>query len=122
MNELEEHAIAKARQELGIENVYNLKSGGLNHIHSDESRRKMSEARTGKTHSEETKKKMSDAKTGENHPMFGKPGINLGKTPSDETRRKMSEAHSGENNHMFGKPIHKNKTWSVINGKRVWSN
>ena len=40
-------------------------------------------------HSEETKRKMSEAKTGEKHPMFGKHF-------SEDTKRKMSEAHIGK--------------------------
>ena len=39
----------------------------------------------GKHHSEETRKKMSEANKGENNPMFGK-------HHSEETRKKMSEA------------------------------
>jgi len=42
----------------------------------------------GKTPSEETRRKMSEAKKGEKHP-------NYGKTPSEETRRKMSIAQGG---------------------------
>ena len=51
---------------------YNLKEGGGN----------------GKP-SEETKQKMSEAKSGEKHPMYGK-------TPSDETKQKLSEAQKGK--------------------------
>ena len=43
----------------------------------------------GKHISEETRKKMSEAKKGENHPMFGK-------HISEETRKKMSEANKGK--------------------------
>jgi len=71
--------------------------------HSDESKRKMSESRSGenhrmfgKHHSDETKRKISESLSGENNPMFGK-------SHSDETKRKMSESLSGENNPMFGK-------------------
>ena len=166
MNELEEHAIEKARQELGEENVYNLKSGGLNNIHSDETRRKMKEAKTGeknpnygKTMSEEQKLKLSEANTGENHPNYGKTlsdetkkklsDAKIGKSLSEEHKRKMSEARTGENHPMFGKhhsgetklkmseahigktlseetklklsKMRKGKTWSILDGKRVWS-
>jgi len=55
----------------------------------------------GKAHSEEAKKKMSEARKGENSPMWGKPR-------SEETRKKISEAnkgkHAGENSPMWGKP------------------
>ncbi len=45
----------------------------------------------GKHHSEETKKKISEAKKGENHPFYGKHF-------SEETKRKMSEAQKGKDN------------------------
>ena len=55
---------------------------------------------SGRIHSDETRKKISDAhkglQAGENNHMFGK-------NHSDETRKKISDAMSGENNHMFGK-------------------
>ena len=118
MNSLEEYTIAKARETFGEENVYNLKSGGKNHFHSDESRKKMSEANTGKNHpmfgkhrTEETKRKISKARTGT--------------TPSDETRRKMAEARTGkhrtEETKLKLSKIYKGKTWTIIDGKRVWS-
>ena len=66
-------------------------------IRSEESRRKMSESHIGHSVSEETKKKISEAHKGKHH--------------SEESRRKMSEAKKG---------LLKNKTWKVINGKRVW--
>ena len=47
--------------------------------------------------SDETKKKMSESLKGKHR--------------SDETRKKMSEAKKG---------LLKNKTWKVIDGKRVW--
>ncbi len=48
--------------------------------------------------SEETKKKMSEAKKGENNPNYGKYGENhhsYGKNHSEETKKKISEANSG---------------------------
>jgi len=53
---------------------------------------------SGFRHSEETRKKMSEARKGENHPMYGK-------THSEETRKKMSESQKGENNPMYGKTL-----------------
>ena len=47
-------------------------------------------------HSEESKKKMSEAKTGEKNPMYGK-------HPSEETKNRISESMSGEKNPMYGK-------------------
>lgn len=56
---------------------YNLESGGsLNKTHSEETKRKISEARKGKIHSEETKDKMSEARKGK------KLGINNGNAKS----------------------------------------
>ena len=63
--------------------------GSTGLVHSEESKRKLSEANKGKKLSEETKKKMSEAKKGKNHPMYGK-------KVSDETKRKMSEANKGK--------------------------
>ena len=61
--------------------------------HSEESKRKTSEALKGKKLSEEHKRKISEAKRG--------------KPKSEETKRKISEAqkgkHEGENNPMYGK-------------------
>jgi hypothetical protein len=75
--------------------------GGSGRIHSEETRRKVSEVLKGKTLSEETKRKMSEAKKGENHPNYGKSLSEetrkklseVHKNISEETRRKMSEAH-----------------------------
>ena len=75
-----------------IDNGYNTSSYGNSHYkHSEETKKKMSEAMTGEKHpmfgkhlSEETKKKMSEAKTGENHPNFGK-------HLSEETKKKIRE-------------------------------
>ncbi|MFA5415055.1 MAG: NUMOD3 domain-containing DNA-binding protein, partial [Methanoregula sp.] len=55
---------------------------------SEETRKKMSEARKGKTLSEETRKKLSEAKLGKRSPMSG---IFL----SEETLKKMSAAQKG---------------------------
>ena len=93
--------------------------------HSDETRMKMSESKTGENHplwgktgennpnygkspSEETKMKMSEAQKGENHPMWGKTGENnpnYGKTHSEESKMKISEAQKGENSSMWGKTL-----------------
>ena len=54
---------------------------------SDETRRKISEAKKGKTHSEETKRKMSEVKKGNTN--F------LGKTHSEESKIKISEVKKG---------------------------
>ena len=64
---------------------------------SEEHLRKLSEANKGKHHSEEHRRKISEAMKG--------------KVRSEDTRKKMSEAKKG---------LLKNKTWKIINGKRVW--
>lgn len=63
--------------------------------HSDETRRKISEANRGERNygygkhlSEEHKKKLSESKIGDNNP-------NYGKSPSEETRKKSSIARMG---------------------------
>ena len=72
-------------------------------ILSEETKRKISEANSGKNspmygkhHSEEAKRKMSKAKHGKNSLMYGK-------HLSEKTKRKISEANSGKNHPMYGK-------------------
>jgi len=95
----------------------------------------------GKNHSEETKKKMSDASKGKEKPWLvgvkkseeTKEKIrqgNLGKTLSEETRKKISENHhdiSGKNNPMYGKThspetIEKLRERAKNRPKRYWVN
>lgn len=81
--ELEELMIlAYGRRDLGTGTLVNMTSGG--------------DGVKGLIHSEETRQKMSAAKSGENHPMYGKKF-------STEHRQKLSAAKSGENNHNYGK-------------------
>ena len=84
---------------------------------SEETKRKMSEAKKGKNHpfygqhhSEEIKRKMSKSLKGENHPMYGK-------HHSEEAKRKMSEAHKGK--HFSDE--HKRKIREA-NKDRIWIN
>lgn len=58
--------------------------------HSDETKKKLSEAHKGKTKSEQTKRKMSESQKG--------------KTLSDETKQKMSAAKKGKPSPRKGKP------------------
>ena len=58
-------------------------------LFSEEHRRKISEAIKGHTVTDETRKKMSEAKKGH--------------TVNEETRKKMSEAKKGENHPLYGK-------------------
>jgi group I intron endonuclease len=62
--------------------------------------------RKGYRVSEETRRKLSESRTGENNHMFGRRGEfhpNYGMKASEETRQKLSIANSGENNNMYGK-------------------
>ena len=66
---------------------YNITKGGEGtngYKHSEETKKKISEAGKGKTISEEQRKKLSEARKGENL--------------SEETRKKLSEAGKGKNN------------------------
>jgi group I intron endonuclease len=65
-------------------NGYNLMTGGMNSSHSDETRAKISDIRTGIPKSDETRAKMSEAKKAK-----------LGVPRSEETRANMSNAHLG---------------------------
>ena len=115
---------------------YNLTKGGDGVIPCEETRRKLSKTHKGlqagekhpffgKHHSEESKKKMSLARKGKTPPnkgkhlseeqkrkigesLKGRTGPNKGKTMSEETKKKISEAkkklYSSSKNHpMFGK-------------------
>ena len=101
------------RVDLGTGNLVNMTDGGegtFGVIRSEETRKKMSEAKKGKPlteetrknmsnackgrkHSEETKLKFSILRKGENHPMYGKTGKNnpnFGLKRNEETKNKMS--------------------------------
>jgi len=96
--------ISKAR--IGNKNAFGCKR-------SEETKKKISEAKKGKKLSEETRIKMSISKSGEKHRQFGKPISDeikdkirnklLGRKQSEDSKRKKSLALSGENNPMFGK-------------------
>ena len=66
-----------------VDNGYNTSAYATHSCkHSEETRKKMAEAHTGKHHSEETKKKMSKAQTGKHF--------------TEEHKNKLSEAHTGK--------------------------
>ena len=73
----------------------------LGKTRSEETKRKMSEVKKGntnflgKTHSEESKIKISESKKGEKNRLYGKPGFWTGKKHSDETKKIMSEQRKG---------------------------
>lgn len=93
-NQKEIFWISELRRLFGTKMIYNISNGG-------------EASMRGRKHSEETKKKMSEARSGKNNPNYGKrfPGrINSG---TFKNGHKVSHNHKG-------------KTWKVIDGKRVW--
>ena len=91
-NELEREFIAAyGRIDLGTGCLANLNDGGdgqSGFVPSEETKRKIREARKNYITSDETRKKLSEAFTGENH-------WNWGKKASEETKKKQSESHIG---------------------------
>ena len=80
---------------------------------SEETRRKISEAKKGKFLSEEHRRKLSEAHKGKKRMPF-----------SEEHRMKIAEAKKGkvrseETKNKISKAL-KGKSWKLINGKRVW--
>lgn len=61
-------------------------------VHTDESKRKLSESKKGKCASEETKRKMSESRKGKHVDNSGTKNPMYGKTHSEETKRKISES------------------------------
>ena len=76
---------------------------------SDETKKKMSEARKGRTQSEETRKKISEAKKGR---TSNRKGVTL----SAETRKKMSEAKKGKKLKPFTEE-HRRKLSETMKGR-----
>ena len=110
--------------------VHRLLNGNFSGIHhSEETRKKMSEAHKGKHHTEESRKKMSEAHKGKESWIKGKhlseetrnklSDLNKGKTFSEETRKKLSEAHKGMHHTDETKrkisEARKGKTYKLIN-------
>lgn len=105
-----------------IKNGYNIKDGGSRGKLSEKAKRKLSNFRRGKKSSIETRRKISNALKG-NKNNIGNKG-NSGKTLSEETKQKISDANknlklSEEQKEKIGK-IFRGKTWTLIDGKRVW--
>ena len=136
LDDLERKAIAKFNTL--SPHGYNLTDGGGGGTHSEESRRKMSEAHKGeknhnfgKSHSEEHRRKMSQAHKGkkmsaesrrkmsENNSMRNNPETRIknaeaqrGRKHSEETKRKMSE------NNAMQRPEVRQKVSNTLKGRK----
>lgn len=84
---------------------YNIKSGGDNYTHSEETKKKIGQSNSmalkGKTHSKEWSQKISKKFTGTGNPFYGK-------HHSQETKEKISKSrgngkYSGNNHPFYGK-------------------
>ena len=86
---------------------YNMTTGGdTNVIISEETRKRLSEARKGKHPTEETRRKLSELRKGRtpwNKGKLGQIAWNKGKHPTEETRKRMSESHKGKKTWNCGK-------------------
>jgi len=89
------------------------KNGFWNHKHSEITKKKIADSRTGKKATKQTRQKLSIATSGKNNPMFNrsvydlwveKYGIDGANQRHQAYIRKQSENMVGENNPMFGKP------------------
>lgn len=77
-------------------NGYNLRLGGNSGgKHSEETKRKISEAGKGRPVSEKTRQLKKEQMSGEKNPMYGK-SPNWGKECKPETRKKISESQIGK--------------------------
>lgn len=104
------------------------------HIMTEETKRKLSEAHKGRKLSEEHKKKISESNKGEKSYWYGKKlseetrkkmsDSQKCKTISEETKKKMSEnlkrRYQDPKEREKQRLLYKGKTWSIVDGKRVW--
>lgn len=71
--------------------------------HSDETKRKISEANKGRVEPDELRKKKSEMMSGEGNPMYGVPSPMTGKHHTEEARQKIRDCQIGEKNSFYGK-------------------
>lgn len=108
--------VAFSREELNIKekayiklydsfkNGYNDTEGGdgvEGYSHTEETRKRISEALRGKHHTDETRQKLSEVRKGKHHTEESKQRMseaNKGKHHTEESRQKLSEAKKGRNN------------------------
>lgn len=115
-NQEEIYWIAEMRKQLGHKNVYNILSGGqqssLGLKRSEETKRKMVIAHTGKKASPQAKINMAMSKLGRHL------------SHSEETKIKISHANKGKKQSQEScakrSAIMSGKHWQLVNGKRVW--
>ena len=113
------------RRDCGTGTLTNQTDGGegsSGFLHTEESRRKISEALLGKEKSESARASLklwhqlnpdknpskhpdyAEKVSGENHWNYGKPAVNKGVPMSEEQKKLLSENTSGDKHHFFGKP------------------
>lgn len=121
------------RRDLGLGPLVNMTDGGegvVNKIVSNETKEKISKAKTGKVRSNKTKAKISEALKGELSPMYGKKlsdetraklsEVNKGKKLSDETKSKISEAMKGKKMSEEHKAKISGKTIICTKTSKIW--
>lgn len=110
---------------------YNQTGGGdgmFGFHHSEETKKKMSESRSGHIVTEDARRKISNANSGSRNGMYGRIPWNLGLHMSDESKAKVSKnragKNSGENHPMYGKKHSeeaKRKISEANKGRTAWN-
>ncbi len=103
LNHLEEHFIKEYNS---IDCGFNIRNGGKNKTHSEESKKRMSEAQ----------RKAHERRRAEGRNTFVKTRKTSGWKWTKEQKENLKPVQEKLRMQL------KNKTWKVINGKRVWFN